>query len=243
MNNMTETTTQLDDLNIDHTEAEITNETIIYDTNAVQRIALKVEQGNETYKLYHHLKPLSPQRYIQFEKEVEQTFKGLGELSTEIYEPKRKLGIELIENAEGYEPSEEWRELIGLEIVQTINALFFCEIAPTPYKSEKQKGFNPNADSPVYLKVYYSGADVTTAIYFRPPTQAEINSFYRIDGDKPDNNQLASHAKKPKAQRLYELGVKMVTRSENYADKIPVWHIAKAIDQHFLQYHSRVGKH
>lgn len=232
----------IDEFNIDYTEAEVSDEVILYDANAVQKIPLSVPFGEDVYKIYHCLKPLSPARYIQFEKDIENSFKDLGEVSTDIFEPKKVLGLELIENAEGYEPPEDWQTLLGLEIVQSVNALLFCEIAPKTFKKTKQGGFNPNADAPVYLKVLFSGADLTTAIFFRPPTQDEVNSFYKIDSDKTDNNQLASHAKKPKAQRLYELGAKMVTRSEGYEGKPPIFHVAKACEQHFLNYHSRVGK-
>lgn len=98
---------EIDELDIDFENAEVSDAEVLYDANAVQRIPLSVPFGEDVYKIYHCLKPLSPARYIQFEKDITDSFKDLGELSTDIFEPKKKLGLELIEDAEGYDG--EWK--------------------------------------------------------------------------------------------------------------------------------------
>lgn len=222
---------------------QISETPILYDATAEQNIPLEIAKGTKVFRVSHNLKPLSDDRFFQLEDEVQLSIKRLKKLSTEIFSPRHELWKELAIKREGYTEREDWLDSTKeADAVQAINALLHAEVVPA---TDEESGLlDDEAETPIVFRAMFSGALVELTHFFREETKAEKDRYFSITANEPDSNALASAVKKSKTQRLYELGISMVKRTEGYANgQIPAWHIAKTTEAYFDQVvFARLGK-
>lgn len=214
---------------------KIADKPIFYDAAADQIIPLEIAKGSKVFRVCHHLKPLSDERFFELEDKVQLSIKRLKKLSTDIFNPRHDLWKELAIKREGYTEREDWLEVTKeADAVQAVNALLYAEIIPAD--DEESGLLDDEAETPISFRAMFSGTLVELTHFFREETKAEKDRYFSITANEPDSNVLASAVKKSKNQRLYELGVSMITRTEGYANgQIPAWHIAKSTEAYFDQ--------
>lgn len=104
--------------------------------------------------------------------------------------------------------------------------------------------YDDSVPTRVSFRAMHNGALVTLSHLFREATQSESDEFLSITTNQPNDRELASAVKKSEAQKLYELGKRVLADAEGYApdSEVPPWHLAQTTKAYFLREASRVGK-
>lgn len=228
------------------TPAEST-EPILYDSRSPQRIPLELEKSGQTFRLYHNLQPLSNDRYCEFQNRITELATRIKKLTTAILEPQHELWKELIDTREGYKERADWKEATHTnDAVAVITALLMVQVL-------ENNEIEPKEGAPVYdeaalhiiaFRAMQSGALLTLSHSFREETKAEADEFLAIEANQSDDNNLASHDKVSKQERLYRLGKKLLQESDGYAEgsEVPAWHLAVTTETFFARQAARMGK-
>jgi hypothetical protein len=231
------------------TKAKEAKAPILYDSRIAQRIPFKLERGGKSYPMAHVLGPLSDERYFTFEASLEQMASKVKKATTGIYTPKHALWFDLVEAREGYKKTgPDWKkDTHQSDAIGAINALLHAQVLDdSELEVDDSIGelFDEDAATPISFRALQAGVLMTLSHSFRPETQAEMDEFLAIATNEPLPNVLASAEKLSKAEKLYNLGSKLLAEREGYAEgsDIPPWHLAATTESFFLRQMGRMGK-
>jgi hypothetical protein len=220
----------------------------LYDSRISQRIPFTLERDGHSYPLAHILGPLNADRYFEFELAVEQMSSKFKKLTVGIYEPKHSLWLDLVESREGYTERSDWKEKTHqADCLGAVNALLHTQVlddsdVETPGK--KSKLFDEDALIAIHFQAMQSGVLMSLSHSFRPETQSELDEYFAIESNAPMPNTLASAEKMSRAEKLHNLGSRLLKDRTGYADgsDVPPWHLATTTESLFLRQLARMGK-
>lgn len=203
---------------------------IFYDCREPQKIPLLSIDGSSQSRCWHRLKPLSNERYFQFDAEVETVAVEKPRKLSEIYKPHYDLWQELFFEREGLK--EKDTDVLFSEAVQAVKALLYYETVP-PRQAEKGELYDSESDSYVYFGAMYSGAWLGLQIYY----QNEINGKFDEYQQTQQKIRQWGLGYKPsrKAEKLHTFALPFIKNvagyapAENPVDVVPAWHITNSV--------------
>lgn len=234
---------------------------ILYDSGASQIIPFEykktvIRNGKrilQKARLTHTLIPLSNERYFEYEAETERLsdkVKRTLKLSMALWEPKLKLWDDLAESVTGYpekeavHPSDRIRAVEALLEVEILDP-DLIEFDIETETVEDVGTIDIDEFTAIPFRTMYAGAVILNMSHsFRQETKAEVEEFFAIEGDEPTPGVLASAVKLTKAEKLYNLGKRLLKDTEGYAPgcEVPAWHLAGTTRSFFLRQLARMGK-
>ena len=230
-------------------EPQVSNQVILYNSRAEQNVPLYLEKNGKTFRVSHHLKPLSFERYFQFQESEVSTIQRLKKISTAAAEPVYKLWKDLCDGIEGYSfaHADNWRERVNHnDAIAAVSGLLFVQILEDSEieADESEELYDDEKPTKVAFRAMYSGALVTLTHHFREVSKSEADEFLAISTNQPNENQLASSVKQSEMEKLYNLGKKLLADADGYAENsdVPAWHLALTCRVHCLRESERVGK-
>jgi len=230
------------------TKPTTSTEPTLYDITAKQRIPFTISKNGREFPVAHILKPLSNERFFLLQEDVQRMADRIKKLSTTMFEPKQKLWDELVESREGYKEREDWRQATHQsDCLAAINALLHVQTIDESdaEADDTDELFDDDALTKISFNAMFNGVLITNMSHsFRQESKAEMNTFMALETDDTNPNALASAVKQSKAQKLYELGRKLLSEAEGYKDasQIPAWHLAVTTESYFLRQIARAGK-
>jgi hypothetical protein len=192
----------------------------LYDANSPQIIPLTITKNGKSFRVEHSFRPLTNERYFEFQERIDEVSAKTTKLSTAIFEPKESLWSELIEGVTGYKPRDDFKAGVPMaHRTEAVNALI------TILTEIKFRAIQAGVLLP---EMSHS---------FRAETKAEMDEYLAIQSDQPNPNALASAQKLSKAERLYRLGKKILKDTAGYAAdaEIPAWHLAATTESFFTR--------
>jgi hypothetical protein len=219
---------------------------IEYDSRISQRVPLQLEQNGNNIRVAHILKPLTNERYLEYQDQVADLATRIKKISTEIMSPQYQLWCDLVEGREGYKERDDWKEKTHKnDAVAAVSALLSTQVLDnSEVEGAKAELYDEDALTVIHFRALQSGVLIGLSHSFREETKAEADEFLAIDAGQDDANNLASAEKITKQERLYRLGKKLLKEHTGYADgsDIPVWHLAATTESFFLRQVARMGK-
>lgn len=223
-------------------------EPILYNSKTTQGVVLKLEKNGREYRLVHHLSPLTDERYFRFQESEANTIARLKKINSQATEPVYKLWLDLCESVEGYAYKDDWKDRIHREdAMAAISGLLFVQVID---ESEMEEDtalpdlYDDSVPTRVQFRAMTGGALVTLTHSFREASQSESDEFLAITTNQPNDRELASAVKKSEAQKLYELGKRILVDADGYApdSTVPPWHLAQTVKAFFIRESERMGK-
>lgn len=242
-------------------EPEVDTATILYDAGASQTIPLELTKvvrrdGKRILKkirLGHTLGPLSDQRYFQLQEEIDKTLNRAKAVTTALYKPKFDLWQDLNETTSGYpekydfaaNPSDCIKALDALIEVQ-IPEIELAEFDAETDEIEEDAELVLDELTVVPFRAMFSGALIVNLSHsFKEPSKADHDEFMAIETNAPiSTNRLAAAEKRTTAEKLFDLGRRLILDREGYAEgsDTPAWHLAATTRAFFLRELARMGK-
>lgn len=222
-------------------EPEVDTAMILYNREP-QTIPLKITGGGgRVFRVTHSLAALSNDRYFELMKQLEESNDRMmkaGKVTTLIYAPKEKLWDELAGAVEGYKQREDWKSGVHTSHKsEAVTALINVQVVDNDEALAADELWDIDELTIVRFHAMQSGTLLLDLSHsFRPETKAEMDQFLAIDaGENPDS--LASHNHKSRAERLYDLGKKMLVETTGYESDtdIPPWHLAATTESFFAR--------
>lgn len=235
---------------------------IFYDRREPQRIPLIVPRGIRQIKIWHHLKPLSNERYFQFGEELETVQNYEPREVKDIYKPHYDLWRELFIEREAAKETDS--DSLFYEAVKAIDALLYYEkVSPVPSETIDESDapllFDDNADIETYFGAAYSGAWLGLTVNYKSDFDSLLDEYLtgrkpirklhrldtsiaRLTGKIPYGAVKNMHFTPSKRDfNTYNLALPYITKVEGYAktenliDAVPAWHIIKSTEDIFSQ--------
>lgn len=217
---------------------------IFYDRNAVQRIPLDSIDNGVKSRSWHHLKPLSNERYFQLENEIDRVqYEGSSNVR-DILKPKYDLWRELFIEREGFK--EKDTDALFIEGVQAVTALLYYENIP-PREAEEGELIDYDADESMYFGAMYSGAWLGLRAFFKSELRNYLDEYQTavkpVRSSRLEQSVRSSGGSlmlKPKVapykkvEKIYRFAAPFLTKadgfaeSENAIDAVPAWHVVNA---------------
>lgn len=218
------------------TGAETQETEIFYDRRESQKIPLVSSDGIIQSRCWHHLKPLSDERYFQFEDEIEVLKIRQPRKLSEIYKPHHDLWRELFVEREGIK--EKDTDVLFTEAVQSINALVYYESFP-PRDAEIGELCGEEDETAMYFGAMFSGAWLGLQIGYKSDFLNNLDGFQDTQTNRRNLGLTARSSNK--AKRLHAFTLPNITNAkgyappaENFIESVPAWHIVNATNDLFL---------
>jgi hypothetical protein len=210
-----------------------------YDASKGQTIPLTVEKNGRKFRVTHSFKPLTNERFFEFQERIEEVTAKLTKYSTAMYEPKETLWNELIESVTGYKEREDFKAGVHLSHrTEAINGLITIQFVDEDSDAADAALWDIDDLTVIKFKTLQAGVLLTDMSHsFRSETKAEMDQFLAIESDQPEPNVLASAQKLSKAEKLCRLGKKLLMETTGYANgvEIPAWHLAATVESFFAR--------
>lgn len=211
---------------------------IQYDMRAGQSIPLQLTRNGKTYRVVHHLAPLTNERYFEFQEQIEDLGRRTTKLSSAVFEPKEQLWNELAESVEGYKIDGDWKRGVHIQHKsEAMTSLLEVQVADDE-ESKADELWSIDENIVITFRTMQGGALFTQMSHsFRPETKQDTDEFLAIEQGEPGPNDLATANRVSRAERLYKLGQKLLKEHKGYADgsEIPAWHLAATTESFFAR--------
>jgi hypothetical protein len=220
---------------------------VLYDSNADQAIPLNLEKNGREFRVIHRVGPLSTDRYFAYMRSVEQLTVRLKKITTGILDPQYQVWKDIVTAREGYKDRPDWKDATHAnDAVAAVAALMHVQVLEND-ESELQESdgiYDEDELTVIQFRALQSGVLMTLSHSFREETKKEADEFLAIETDQPIDGKLASAEKLSKAEKLFELGSKLLKDRTGYADgsDVPPWHLAATAEAFFARQSARLGK-
>lgn len=218
-------------------DAAVEEQSFLYDARKPQTIPLTVDKNGKKFRVTHSFKPLTNERFFEFQESIEDVSAKLTKVSTKMYEPKDTLWNELIETVEGYKERADWKAGVHVSHrTEAINGLIAIQFIDGDADTAEDALWDIDDLTVIKFRTMQAGVLLTEMSHsFRPETKAEMDQFLAIESDQPEPNVLASAQKLSKAEKLCRLGKKLLVETEGYAagSEVPAWHLAATVESFF----------
>lgn len=214
---------------------------IFYDCREPQKIPLLVPKGNGKVRITHHLKPLTNDRYFQFQNEIEEVaFYEPKELRA-IYKPHFDLWNELLIERVGAKESNS--DALVFEAAHAIKALLYYEKLETAADPSGEPFlYDDEADCEFSFGAMFSGAWLGLRLDFKSAFDSKTDDYlqatkkvrrwgttgYGLRAQKP------FFSKSDNAEKLYNFALPYVSGGYGYAETgniaevVPAWHVVQS---------------
>jgi hypothetical protein len=233
------------------TEPIVTDEVILYNSKETQHVVLNLDKNGKTYRIVHKLQALDFARYFQFQSTEQSTITKLKRISTAMAEPIYRLWFELCEGVEGYvfHDKADWKSRVHRnDAMAAISGILFVQVLDDTEieadEAETEELYDDEKPTKIVFRAMYSGALVTLTHHFREMSKAEADEFLAISTNQPNDAQQASAVKQSEAEKLYNLGKRMLVSADGYAEgsDVPPWHLSATVKTHCIRESERAGK-
>jgi hypothetical protein len=218
---------------------------VLYDATTEQSIPLNVPKGGKAITVRHQLSPLPDERYFTFQEQIEETAGRTKQLSTDIYGPKERLWNDLAVAVEKYADKGDIKKSVHFtHKTEAVNAFLEVQMVD-PEADDDDDVFDIDAHVSVPFRAMQGGVLFTEMrLHFRPESKAEMDAFLAVQENTPDPNKLASAQKRSKAEKLCELGRKLLQGQDGYkpGTPVPAYHLHPATEVFFLRQLAQAGK-
>jgi hypothetical protein len=211
----------------------------LYDANSPQIIPLTITKNGKSFRVEHSFRPLTNERYFEFQERIDEVSAKTTKLSTAIFEPKESLWSELIEGVTGYKPRDDFKAGVPMaHRTEAVNALITIQFVDDEETKAENELWDIDDLTEIKFRAIQAGVLLPEMSHsFRAETKAEMDEYLAIQSDQPNPNALASAQKLSKAERLYRLGKKILKDTAGYAAdaEIPAWHLAATTESFFTR--------
>lgn len=218
------------------------SQNILFDSQASQKIPLKIRKGTREFDVAIEFAPSSDEEWFELMEAIPAAARRLKSVSVELFAPYAALGRNKAVARYGYADNPNWKTATRDSDYISAMKGYFDVWADTETVETSKELLDDEAESPVKLISNFNERECETQIFFQEASKDQTDEFMGALAGLPNKTALASAKKVSKERRLYALYTALKTREENYSDRIPAWHAVEAVTAFFNMEMQRLGK-
>lgn len=212
---------------------------VLYDATAQQQIPLILTKGAKTFRVEHTLNPLSNERYFELQEDLAAIAEKVKAISSQVYEPKDSVWNDLAVEISGYKPRDDWKAGVpSVHRSEAVNALIYVNFDDNVSRAKDDDLWDIEDLIEIRFSAMFSGTLCIDIVHsFRAESKAEMDEYLAIESGSPIPGVIASAQKLSRAERLFNLGKKLLKDTQGYApgSDVPAWHLAASTESFFVR--------